>query len=208
MRTLRPIAIGCIGPLLIPLLIAHFFGPSVQAVHPFHVCVAQMEWNGTSQLWEVSIRVHPQDLERALSQARGKPTSIEDREFPEQVIPFLAQQFAIVNAPKSMTLQDLIAAIDRNDSLSRSELRWIGMEPERGWLWLHLEMLPPKEPAGQSWLLHRIFLDQIDRQENSVRIVDGTNRYALQFKRGQEAQPMKGSGADSNDSPRTQPPEN
>jgi hypothetical protein len=208
MRMLHSIIIGCISPLLIPMLVAVLLGPSVQAVHPFHVCVAQMEWNGTSQLWEVSIRVHPQDLERVLSQKRGKPTSIEDRDFPELVIPFLDQQFAIVDAPKSMSIQDLIAAIDRKESLPTSELRWVGMEPERGWLWIHLEMTPPKETAGQSWLLHRIFLDQIDRQENSVRIVDGTNRYALQFKRGQEAQPMKGPGADSKDSPRTQPPEN
>jgi hypothetical protein len=208
MRSLHTITTRCIGLLLIPILVGALQSHSVQAAHPFHVCVAQMEWNASSQLWEVSIRVHPQDLERVLSQKRGKPTSIEDRDFPELVIPFLDQQFAIVDAPKSMSIQDLIAAIDRKESLPTSELRWIGMEPERGWLWIHLEMTPPKETAGQSWLLHRIFLDQIDRQENSVRIVDGTNRYALQFKRGQESQPMKGSGADSKDSARTQSPGN
>lgn len=184
---------------LILLLICSANG--TQAAHPFHVCVAQMEWNGENQLWEVSIRLHPQDLERVLSQSRGKPTSIEDPDFSKHATPFLNKQFAIVDTPKSMTLQDLVAAIDRKDSLPTSELRWVGMEPERGWLWIHLEMTPPKEAGGQSWLLHRIFLDQIDRQENSVRIVNGANRYALQFKRGQEAQPLKGSGADPTRSP-------
>ncbi len=174
-----------------------------QAAHPFHVCVAQMEWNEENRLWEVSIRLHPQDLERVLSQSRGKPTSMEDPDFSKHVIPFLSKQFAIVDAPRSQTLADVIAAMDSEESPSRSELRWVGMESERGWLWIHMEMIPLKDdaitatPENGSWLVHRIFLDTIDRQENSVRIIRGADRYSLQFQRGKEAQAMKAGTAAS-----------
>jgi hypothetical protein len=77
-------------------------------------------------------------------------------------------------------------------SSNRSHLRWVGMETERGWLWLHLELTPPTaSDSGKSrWLAHRIFLDSIDRQENSVRIVQGSHRSALQFQKNAPARPM------------------
>jgi len=166
------------------------------AAHPFHVCVGQMEWNEEKQHWEVSLRVHPQDLERAVEQAQRKPCSIEDPDFSDQVIPFFNKQFAIVDLPASKSVSEVIAAMDSMDSKEsppRSDLRWVGMESERGWLWIHLEMIPPNKiaPDHPAWLVHRIFLDTIDRQENSVRIINGTNRYSLQFQRGKEAQTMK-----------------
>ncbi len=183
-----------IGFVLFSLCLATLVGTASHASHPFHVCVAQMEWNASNQLWEVSIRLHPQDLERVLSQSQGKPISIEDRDFADAVLPFLSKQFAIVHAPNSIAIPDLLTAMDRDKpSLAQSELRWVGMEPERGWLWIHLEMIPPNNIASDhpAWLVHRIFLDTIDRQENSVRIIHGTSRYSLQFQRSKEAQAMK-----------------
>jgi hypothetical protein len=163
------------------------------AAHPFHVCVGQMEWNEEKQHWEVSLRVHPQDLESAIAQAQRKPCSIEDPDFSDQLIPFLNKQFAIVDSPSSSSISEVIAALEREESPPRSELRWVGMESERGWLWIHLEMTPPNHiaPDHPAWLVHRIFLDTIDRQENSVRIIHGTNRYSLQFQRSKEALTMK-----------------
>lgn len=172
------------------------------AAHPFHVCVGQMEWNVEKQHWEVSLRVHPQDLERAISQSRGDSASLEDPDFSEQATRFLNQQFAIVYASNSMSHSELIAAMDGDEPPKRSELSWVGMEPERGWLWIHLEMTPPNNnsPDHPAWLVHRIFLDQIDRQENSVRIINGKNRYSLQFRRGHEAQAMKTFPSDTRES--------
>jgi hypothetical protein len=176
--------------------------------HPFHVCVGQMEWNEEKQHWEVSLRVHPQDLERAVAQAQRKPCSIDDSHFSEQVIPFLNKQFAIVDLPASKSVSEVIVAMDSMDSEEspppQSELRWVGMESERGWLWIHLEMIPPNKiaPDHPAWLVHRIFLGTIDRQENSVRIIHGTNRYSLQFLRDKEAQTMKTDTVASKDSSR------
>jgi hypothetical protein len=165
-------------------------------VHPFHVCVAQMEWNADTKLWEVSLRLHPQDLEKAMTRARGMPTSLEDREFPELAIPFLNEKFFLVFPTEPTTRKELLESIERGAPLARSQLRWVGMEQERGWLWIHAELQPPTDDAkasaaGTPWLVHRIFLDQIDRQENSARIISGSNRYSLQFKAGEEAQEMK-----------------
>ena len=185
--------------MLVLLLVVICVADAARAAHPFHVCIAQMEWNGESQLWEVSIRLHPQDLERAVSQSRGKTTSMEDPDFSKHAIRFLNQQFAIVEAPQSTAIDALLERMDREEAaLARSELRWVGMEPERGWLWIHLEMIPPQSQGSSAvegnfrWLVHRIFIDSIDRQENSVRIRRGSEQYSMQFQRGKEAQAMKG----------------
>lgn len=194
---LRSAALAITIGMVIGVWILAAVGTNVaHAVHPFHVCVAQMEWNGDSKLWEVSLRLHPQDLEKAMTRARGMPTSLEDRDFPELAIPFLNEQFFLVHVSQPKTRKELMESIERGESFPRSQLSWVGMEQERGWLWIHLELQPPadtsKEPmAGTQWLVHRIFLDQIDRQENSARIISGANRYSLQFKAGEEAQEMK-----------------
>jgi hypothetical protein len=46
----------------------------------------------------------------------------------------------------------------------------IGMKSERGWLWIYLELTPPVARGAESkmYLAHRIFLDRIEMQENTV----------------------------------------
>jgi hypothetical protein len=184
-------------PGIVALFLALGLPPLARAVHPFHVCIAQMEWNSEQRCWEVSLRLHPQDLERALARENGAPVSIDDRDFQDKATPFLNRHFAILHAPESISSKDLLTAIERDEKLfPQSELRWIGMEPERGWLWIHLELTPPSDRSTSGsgntpWLIHSIFLDTIDRQENSVRIIHRTKRYALQFQRGNEAQRLK-----------------
>jgi hypothetical protein len=185
-------------PGIVPFFLVLGLTTIAQAVHPFHVCIAQMQWNAQQRCWEVSLRLHPQDLERALAREKGGPVSIDDRDFQEKAIPFLSKHFSILHAPDSISNKDLLTAIERDEkSFPQSELRWIGMEPERGWLWIHLELTPPSDRSASgssgntAWLIHSIFLDTIDRQENSVRIIHGTERYALQFQRGNEAQRLK-----------------
>jgi len=188
-------AIACCASLILQ--------ESVNATpHPFHVCIGQMQWNQEAGHWEVSLRLHPQDLERAMATSRQAAVSLEDDSFPTAATEFLEDQFFIVRVPETLDANALRERLKNHPSREakkvpaseeRSQLRWVGMEQERGWLWIHLEMVPPTaSPSGQQdWLVHRVFLDQIERQENSVRILQGGIRYSLQYKKEEPVQKMQ-----------------
>jgi len=175
----------------------------VHANHPFHVCIGQMQWSAEESHWEVSLRLHPQDLERAMSSDAGHAISMEDEDFDEKATRYLSEQFFIWRRPlteESATLTEVLskgfakeASVDGSSNHDRSQLKWVGKESEKGWLWIHLEMIPPADQADtRSWLIHRIFLDTVERQENSVSIVPTrATRHSLQFKKGTPIQPMR-----------------
>lgn len=220
-------AIGAmLSILLCAMTLASLSGSSMAFFpHPFHVCIGQMEWNDTDR-WEVALRVHPQDLEKELSKVVGKSISIEDQQFPQLVTNFLNDQFFVLRLPVDLVQQevdqriseiskgalreagtsatDKTATEETSDVISRedptrSRLKWIGMESERGWIWIYLEMYPPRLEATdrlRDWLVHQLFLETVERQENSVVIypqprTTSSRKYSLQFKKGQPSAMMR-----------------
>jgi hypothetical protein len=162
-----------------------------------------MQWNPSEKHWEVSLRMHPHDLEQALQAIHGKTVSQEQQDFQELATNFLSHQFFLIPLPKSITPAEANErikqipltrpSIEASTNTNLSQLQWIGMENERGWLWIHFELIPPPsmEPNDQLHLAHRIFLDRIEKQENSVAILfSRTDRSSLQFKKGQSVQAM------------------
>lgn len=145
--------------------------------------------------------MHPRDLELALTDLNRRNISREDKDFAEVVIDYLSNQFFLMSNTDSKDLKDIHEQISKlaparsledksNQINQRSKLEWVGMESERGWLWIHLELTPPEGPASQGplVLVHRLFLDRIEAQENSVSILQTrTKRSSLQFKKGQAA---------------------
>ena len=186
-------------------IVAVFASPS--NAHPFHLCVGQMKWNVDAMVWEVSLRLHPQDLETAMSTEAfkndiSKRISIDDDGFSELATKYLGANFFVRRSPMAMNKEEF-KAILRSESRSEtneasgsalSTLKWVGMERERGWLWIHLEMTQPDLHIERQklWLVHRIFLGTVERQENTIA-VDPTaiNKFSLQFRAGEEAQEMK-----------------
>ena len=220
-------AIGAtLSVLLCAMTLASLCGSSMAFFpHPFHVCIGQMEWNDSDR-WEVALRVHPQDLEKELSKVVGKSISIDDEQFPQHVTNFLNDQFFVLRVPVDLAQQEVDQRIsempketlrradaaatgdtvteETSDERSRkdptrSSLKWIGMESERGWIWIYLEMYPPRLEAAKSsrdWLVHQLFLETVERQENSVVIypqprTTSAKKYSLQFKKGQPSALMQ-----------------
>ena len=193
-------------PRLVVLgIVAVFASPS--NAHPFHLCVGQMKWNVDAMVWEVSLRLHPQDLETTMSTEAfkndtSKRISIDDDGFSELATKYLGANFFVRRSPLAMNKEEFKAILrsgsksDTNETSDSavSTVKWIGMERERGWLWIHLEMTQPNVHVERQklWLVHRIFLDTVERQENTIA-VDPTanNKFSLQFRAGEEAQEMK-----------------
>ncbi len=170
--------------------------------HPFHLCVGQMKWNSESNRWEVSLRLHPQDLEKALSAERSKDkpnerVSVDDDGFSDLATKYLGSRFFVRKTPLAMNAEEFKAILrseTKPDPELLSSIKWVGMEQERGWLWIHLELKQPSVQAEQHklWFVHRILLDTVERQENTIAIdPTRTEKYSLQFRSGQEFQEMK-----------------
>jgi hypothetical protein len=181
-----------------------------------------MKWNPTSKSWEVSLRLHPQDLENAMQvetnrasieTSKTKATAvekigIEDKEFDGAVLEFIESHLFLQRTPTAMTHKELTALMELNRyskradaAEQRSRLKWIGKEQEKGWIWLHLEMTPPTiDPVSQKlWLIHDVLIDHVARQENTMAVDPTVNtKFSLQFKSDTTIQEFKqpvGSGA-------------
>lgn len=186
-----------------------------QATHPFHVCIGQMRHNAQSGTWEVSLRMHPRDLELALSDLHKESVARESENFSKVAVDFLENQFFLISLSDALSTKEIAEQIsglepmrsserkstsssdaDGNRKLpkeSRSTLQWVGMESQRGWLWIHMELVPPKAAPsdGKLYLVHRIFLDRIEMQENTVAILHAPgSRSSLQFKKGESIKPL------------------
>jgi hypothetical protein len=166
-----------------------------------------MKWNAESKLWEVSLRLHPQDLETAISKERfveqpGKKISVDDEDFPEVALDYLNRHFFLRSSPRAMNKNEFKAILRSQPSTKvgealpkeHSSLKWIGKEAERGWLWIHLELTQPTiEPERQKlWFVHRLLIASVERQENTI-LIDPTasKKFSLQFRSGEEFQEMK-----------------
>jgi hypothetical protein len=194
--------------LLVVCIVGIFSVRTVHA-HPFHLCVGQMQWNGASKAWEVSLRLHPQDLENAMSVSKdsnqpSQRVSIDDDGFSDLAIAYINKEFFLRKTPKAMDSKELDAILrsesketadsaanadtaKSNQSELRSTSRWVGMEQERGWLWLHFEMTEPEydERVEKLWLVHRVLLEQVEKQENTIAILPlGSPKFSLQFQPG------------------------
>jgi hypothetical protein len=181
--------------------------------HPFHICVGQMRWNEEEKYWELSLRLHPQDLEQSmqrwrLSQSRdelqkGRPVEallagcrVEDPDFEIHAIAFLNQHFFLYHqeADKKPVRIEEVMGTSSNEPHAKSKLVWVGKEYEKAWVWLHMELHPPQQPSSDSrlYLCHNVLLGEIPEQENSVLVEQqGRQRFSLQFKGNEVAKPLE-----------------
>ena len=159
--------------------------------------------------------MHPQDLEMAMSADlfKDQPTkraSVDDVDFPALATRYLKSHFFLRRTPLVMTKEEFSAilraegtgepriakASDQDSSFNqdRSTLKWEGMEQEKGWLWLHFQISPPKIQTDRQklWMVHRLLIGVVERQENTIAIdPTTTEKFSLQFRKGTEFEEMK-----------------
>jgi hypothetical protein len=218
-----------VSPILILMALA-----SVVSAHPFHICVGQMRWNEEDKYWELSLRLHPQDLEQSMQRWRlsqshdelqngelqkGRPVEallagcrVEDPEFESHAIEFLNQHFFLYHqeADKKRDHPNGSIASTAQEPHSKSKLVWVGKEYEKAWVWLHMELHPPEKqlPDSQLYLCHKVLLGEIPEQENSVLVEQsGRPRFSLQFKGEEIAKPLEPELRSSNATATTDGPE-
>nr|AKB95209.1 hypothetical protein [uncultured bacterium] len=103
------------------------------AAHPSHSSVTEVEWNPTTQRFEVAMRLNIAELEDAVSSLRGERFRLENNaDAPQHVLAYLQPRFAVTYV-----------------SGQPCRLSWVGMELELHDAWFYLEAEPHRsEPAG------------------------------------------------------------
>jgi hypothetical protein len=137
---------------------------ALHAGHPYHVCVGEMDWNAERGRWEVALRLHPSDLQTAISQLAGRRMELDGSpEVERWVLRYLCQHFGWVGLdeeerPRPLAGESAAAAAELGQRLSASsqpsppeeapvaQLSWLGSELEKGWMWLYFELPPPVPP--------------------------------------------------------------
>lgn len=130
------------------LLVLGVMPPSVMA-HPYHVSVAEVEWNPDHSVFEVALKLLPEDLEDALGAVAGQRVNLDAPGMDALIRSYLQDRIGV-----------------RNQDGEQGELKWVGKEVSYRAAWLYFEITAP---AGDAlWLYNRILFERHPQQINTL----------------------------------------
>ncbi|MCO6458355.1 MAG: hypothetical protein J5I93_23860 [Pirellulaceae bacterium] len=136
--------------------------------HPFHVSLAEVEYNAARCRLEVALRVHPGDLEQVLRRG-SQPLDLEHSTgIDDQILPYLRRTFQV-----------------RADGGPQCPLRWVGKEVTLKDAWLYFEVLLPAD-ARQLACSNRLLFDRQADQVNTMQVRAGQRRQSIVCTRDQD----------------------
>ncbi|MFN3190474.1 MAG: DUF6702 family protein [Aureliella sp.] len=77
-------------------------GNVIASPHPFHISVAEMEFNPETKRFEVSLKMHASDLENAIAQRTGKRIDVEVEGGEAEIIDYLNDHFFLFAFPSNV----------------------------------------------------------------------------------------------------------
>ncbi len=153
------------------LLVVSSFRP---AVHDFHTSLTQMQYNAKERMFEISVRVFTDDLERALSQESGHKIQLNASDTPNPLIEkYIRKHFALSTSPNA-----------------HKPYTYVGQEPEVDAYWLYLE-LPYTEPFKEATLRQDVLMEMFDDQVNLVNLQYGSQKKTVVFRKNQAVQGVR-----------------
>ncbi|WP_164100417.1 DUF6702 family protein [Candidatus Laterigemmans baculatus] len=149
--------------------------------HPFHVSVAEAQWNADHSRLKIALRLHPRDLDAALSEATGRRIVLE-KESAESTKKLLSDYLA-----GTIYLSDSPAAAAGDAAEQRVQRRarfhWVGVEDEVRYVWVYFEL---ERPAAEApvWLTNRVIFETEPTQINTLQLLRTDPPVALRTTRG------------------------
>jgi len=135
------------------------------ASHPYHVSMAEIEYNPTRKTFEVALCVWPEDLQKAVSKMEYRVINIDiesessrDKLFAK----YVAQKFQFLPSGK----------VEKGGELTAASIRWVGSELtlKKGWLYFEVDA----KPASGGWTIeNNLFFELNEDQLNLVQITAG-----------------------------------
>lgn len=141
-------------------------------LHEFYVSLTEVRFNPQSKRIEVSIRIFPDDLDRALLKKHGIFTQLaSELEAPEAdslVGDYLQEHFSLEVDGQSL------------------ELEYLGKEPEADAIWCYLESEKIAEPSHYQ-IYNSILIQSFEDQVNIVQVYQGSWNRGLMFNRDERS---------------------
>jgi hypothetical protein len=166
----RSVRRGRVAPACLPLtclllvapLLCGLADPLAAFAHPFHVSIAEVEFNAPRNRLEVALRLNPLDLENALRPPGGPAVDLEQTpEIDRRLNDYLKQNV-------------LVRTIDGQTCA----IHWIGKDVSLKEAWLFFEVALPADADAITFSNRALFEQQAD-QVNSVFARVGERRSTL-----------------------------
>ena len=159
--------------------------PSQASAHPFHISIAELQFNPESGKIEASLKVHVVDLERELARLAKTRVRVESDELSKYATRFLDSYFYLIplaDAKKAKVESLLLSRGSDATPVNASTVEFVGHELETSWAWLYFELTPPDGTEDLA-LVDAVFLNTIEQQINTVTVRHGAERHALKLTR-------------------------
>jgi len=143
---------------------------SAWLMHEFYVSITEVRYNTNTERFEVSMRIFPDDLDRALLERTGihtqLATELEHKKADSLLMVYILEDFSLEVNGKHL------------------ELNYLGKEPESNAIWCYLESSQISDPEAltfRSVLLTEYFPDQV----NIIQVYHGKWNKGLMLDRNQ-----------------------
>ena len=133
--------------------------------HDFHTSLTEMRYNAKSKIFEISLRVFTDDLEKVLSVTnQNKKFLVENNDKNDPFVEmYVKKHFMVINAKNQKTT-----------------INYIGKEKEGEATWIYLEM-PVNESIKGSKIQNDVLIDMFDDQTNIVNIFVNNEKKSFLF---------------------------
>ncbi|MEO1999085.1 MAG: DUF6702 family protein [Planctomycetaceae bacterium] len=134
--------------------------------HPFHVSLAEAEWNAKTGRLEVALKVHATDLEKALRRRTKKPVDLDKSPDVDRLISAYLNHVFRVQSPKGQACT----------------IKWVGKEVTLKSAWLYFELPLPQGIEGMRFS-NQMFFELLSNQVNTINFKQGRKKLTLRFTR-------------------------
>ena len=147
---------------------------NLATAHPNHVSLADTEWNAKTGRLEVALKVHPNDLERALRRRFRRRVVLDKTPDIDQLIQkYLVQVFVV-----------------KGTDGKQARLHWVGKEVSVKAAWLYFELPLAHGPNGATFS-NRILFELLPDQVNTINVRSGQRRASLTLTRDRTSQKLR-----------------
>jgi hypothetical protein len=148
--------------------------------HPFHVSLAQAQWNEDGSRMQIALRLTPRDLDAALSKASGRRIVLEKASArrAEQLVGGYLRERIYFAEDRQQAENDRPQARQRR----RDGFHWVGIEQEIRYTWVYFELDCPRG-VESVWLANRIFMEVEPTQINTFQLAKTSPVISLQTTR-------------------------
>ncbi len=137
--------------------------------HPFHVSLAEVEWNKKSQSLEVALRVWPGDIESVLRQREGKRIDLDTTsKIDDLLTAYLTEKLRF------------FAGGQKSKDAKPLAIKWVGKEVNTKEAWLYFEV-PFSDPNQTLSIENRLLFELLPDQQNTMIFKQKKKRSTLTF---------------------------